>query len=90
MHDSVALEQAGLPTAAIVTAQFVSEAHTQLAALGLTEFVPVVIEHPLSTLSDDEIAVRATDAAPMVMSTWLGASRADYVPRSVALAVAVD
>ncbi len=66
MHDGVHLEQLGVPTAVIVTETFLHEAHVQRAALGMEGIDPVVIAHPLSTLSDDEIAARAAAAAPQV------------------------
>jgi hypothetical protein len=34
--------------------------------------VPVVIDHPLSTLSEAEIDARATQAAEQAIATWLG------------------
>ena len=72
MHDAVALEQRGVPTAVVVTSDFVLEARTQLDALGMTDLEPVVIDHPLSTLSDEEIEVRAEQALDQVRAIWLG------------------
>ena len=66
MHDTARLEQRGVPTAVIVTAAFVEEAEVQRAALGADDLVPVVITHPLSTLSEEEIADRAQEAAPQL------------------------
>ena len=66
MHDAVALEQRGLPTAVVVTSDFVLEAHTQIDALGMTALEPAVIDHPLSTLSDEDIARRAEQALDQV------------------------
>ncbi len=50
----------------VVTDAFVDEARVQRTALGIPTLEPVVITHPLSTLSDDEIAVRATEAVDQV------------------------
>jgi hypothetical protein len=72
MHDGVHLEQLGVPTAVIVTETFLHEAHVQRAALGMEDIDPVVIEHPLSTISDDEIAARAAAAAPRVKRILTG------------------
>jgi hypothetical protein len=36
------------------------------------ELTPVVIEHPLSTLTDDEIGERAQQAADQCIAVWLG------------------
>jgi hypothetical protein len=75
MHDSVMLESAGRPTAVIVTSEFVVEAETQRDALGMTGLEPVVITHPLSALTDEEIAQRINQALPKIERTWLGAAR---------------
>ncbi len=74
MHDSVDLEARGLPTAVIVTSEFLLEARTQRDALGMTALEPVVIAHPLSSLTDEEIAQRAQAALPLIERVWLGAS----------------
>jgi hypothetical protein len=44
----------------------------QRDALGLPDLVPVVIDHPLSTLTDAEIDLRAEQAAPQCISVWRG------------------
>ncbi len=72
MHDGISLEQLGVPTAVIVTEVFLHEAHVQRAALGMEGVEPAVIPHPLSTLSDDEIAGRAAAAADQVKKILLG------------------
>ncbi len=53
----------GRPTAVIVTTEFLHEAEVQRNALGMPDLVPVVIEHPLSTLTEAEIERRAQQAA---------------------------
>ena len=60
MHDTVELESRGLPTALIITTEFQLEAKVQRDALGMGALDPVVIEHPLSSLTDAEIASLAT------------------------------
>ncbi len=50
----------------IVTAGFLHEAHVQRAALGMEALEPVVITHPLSTLSAAEIEHRAQQAVPQI------------------------
>ena len=71
MHDTVELETRGLPTAMIITTEFQLEAQVQRDALGMTALDPVVIEHPLSSLTDNEIAQRAAQALPQIQSVWL-------------------
>ena len=63
MHDAVALEERGVPTAVIVTDAFLHEADVQRTALGAERLEPVVITHPLSTLTEEEIAGRGVEAA---------------------------
>ena len=72
MHDSVMLESAGSPTAVIVTSEFVLEAETQRDALGMTGLEPVVITHPLSSLTEEEIARRVEQVLPKIEGAWLG------------------
>lgn len=72
MHDAVSLEEKGVPTAVVVTEVFLHEAHVQRAALGMEGLDPVVIQHPLSTLSDEEISARARDAARQAAKVLLG------------------
>jgi hypothetical protein len=49
----------------------VHEAEMQCAALGMPELVPVVIDHPLSTISEAEIDARAAQAAEQAAARWL-------------------
>ena len=44
----------------------------QRDALGMPDLAPVVIDHPLSTLSDAEIDRRAEQAAEGAAAAWLG------------------
>jgi hypothetical protein len=72
MHDGVSLEALGVPTAVVVTTAFVHEAEVQRAALGMTGLVPVVIEHPLSSIPEEEIRARAREARDPVERAWRG------------------
>jgi hypothetical protein len=60
----------------VVTTEFVHEANMQRDALGMPELVPVVIDHPLSTLSEAEIDRRAEQAAAQAIAIWLGRAAA--------------
>ena len=71
MHDSVMLEAQGRPTAVIVTSEFVLEANTQRDALGMNRLEPVVIDHPLSSLTEEEIGRRIEQALPQIERVWL-------------------
>ena len=71
MHDGVSLEAHGVPTAVVVTTTFVREAEVQRAALGMDDLAPVVISHPLSTLTDEEINQRVEQAVEQIPKVWL-------------------
>jgi hypothetical protein len=66
VHDGIELESLGTPSAVIVTREFVTECVTQRAALGMTGLEPVVVDHPLSSCTDDEVRHRARQAAEQV------------------------
>lgn len=66
MRDGIALESLGVPTAVIVTTEFVNESLTQRAALGMNDLDPVVVDHPLSSCTDDQIQARAAQAAAQI------------------------
>jgi hypothetical protein len=63
LHDAVGLEERGVPAAVIVTDAFLHESDVQRTALGAERLEPVVITHPLSTLTDEEIEGRGVEAA---------------------------
>jgi hypothetical protein len=56
----------------VVTTEFLHEAKVQRAALGMPDLSPVVIDHPLSTITDAEIDARAAQAAEQAARIWLG------------------
>ena len=74
MHDGIRLEAAGRPTAVIVTSEFLHEAEVKRDALGMRDLALVVIDHPLSILTDDEIEKRALQAARQSVAIWLKGS----------------
>jgi hypothetical protein len=56
----------------VVTTEFLHEAEVQRAALGMPDLDPVVIDHPLSTISEAEIDARAAQAVEQATARWLG------------------
>jgi hypothetical protein len=75
MHDAIRLETSGIPTAVLVTTVFLHEAKVQREALGMTEIEPVVVTHPLSTLSSEQLDERATEALEQVIRAWGGSGK---------------
>ena len=72
MHDGISLESLGVPTAVIVTRSFLHEARVQREALGMAGIVPAVIDHPLSSISEEEIRARANQVLGQVVGIWQG------------------
>ena len=66
------MEELGRPTAVVVTTEFRHEAEVQRDALGMPDLAPVVIDHPLSTLSEADIDRRAEQASDGAVAAWLG------------------
>jgi hypothetical protein len=56
-------ERLGLPSVAIMTEQFVSAAELMAKVLGLPGYPFVVIDHPISSATGNELAERARQAA---------------------------
>jgi hypothetical protein len=65
----------GRPTAVVVTTEFLHEAEVQRDALGMSDLVPVVIDHPLSTLTEAEIDQRVKQAVRQCLEIWLGSKK---------------
>lgn len=70
MHDGISLEKLGRPTVVVVTEAFLHEAHVQRAALGMEGLQPLVIKHPLSTLTDEEIGQRVDTVVEQAPGMW--------------------
>lgn len=45
----------------------------QRAALGMEALRPIVVTHPLSTLTAEQLDARAQEAAPQALAIWMGA-----------------
>jgi hypothetical protein len=75
MHDAIRLETSGIPTAVLVTTVFLHEAKVQREALGMSAIEPVVVTHPLSTLSNEQLDERATEALEQVVRAWGGSGK---------------
>lgn len=72
VNDAVRLEQAGLPTVAIVTTEFELEARLQREARGMAGLEPAVATHPISSLTLDQLDDRAAEIAPQARRIWFG------------------
>ena len=62
MHDGVFFEDHGIPTATVVTTEFVRAARAQAEALGAADYRPVVVPHPIQPLTREEVQALADKA----------------------------
>ena len=62
MHDGVFFEDHGIPTATVISSEFVGAARAQAEALGATEYRTVVVPHPIQPLTRDEVRALADKA----------------------------
>jgi hypothetical protein len=62
VHDGVFFEDHGIPTATVISTEFVRAAAAQADALGATGYRPIVVAHPIQPLLPEEVRALA-DAA---------------------------
>ena len=72
MHDGIEMEKLGVPTASIVTHVFINTANAMTRMMGVPNFEYVVAQHPLSSLTHEEVKERAAQLAPEVERILLG------------------
>ena len=61
MHDTVDLEERGVPAVFVATVEFEDGAHAQARALG-ADPAAVYVPHPIQDRSDEELVALADDA----------------------------
>jgi len=62
LHDAVAGEKHGIPSIGIMTSKFVSAAELMARVLGADGYPFVVIDHPISSATQEMLADRARKA----------------------------
>jgi hypothetical protein len=72
IRDAVELEKKGIPSVAIITTEFVRETELTRRAIGMQGLRPVVIEHPVSSITQAEVDSRALEVAKQAPRVWLG------------------
>lgn len=74
VRDGIALERLGRPTAVIITTEFLRETQLTRRALGMPGLEPVVIAHPVSSITEAEIAARVAQVVAQSQTVWTGAA----------------
>jgi hypothetical protein len=72
VRDSIALEKLGVPSAVIITTEFVRETELTRQAVGMKALEPVVINHPVSSITAEEVAQRVAQIKEQAQQVWLG------------------
>lgn len=70
IRDTIALERLGIPSAAIVTAEFVRETELTRQALGMPDLEAAVIDHPVSSITQEEVDVRVRQIKEKAQRIW--------------------
>lgn len=76
VRDGIALEQRGVASAVIITTEFLRETRLTRAALGMPGLQPVVVDHPISSITEAEMAARVAQVVTQAQQVWLGAASA--------------
>ena len=75
MHDAIIGERLGLPSVGIMTSNFVSAAELMARALGAEGTRFVVIDHPISSATPEDLAARARKAVAESVEILRGSRR---------------
>jgi hypothetical protein len=62
VHDGVFFEDRGIPTATVISSEFVRAAAAQARALGAEAYRAVVVPHPIQILTAEEVRALADQA----------------------------
>ena len=71
MFDSIIFERLGVPAVPIITRPFRPTAEAIAKLNGLPGYTYVAVDHPITSLDDDELRERARLAAPLVEAALL-------------------
>jgi hypothetical protein len=75
LHDTVRLENLGIPAVPVATTEFMTPARIQAGALGRSGFDAVYVEHPIQDQTSQQIAARADTVLPEIVRRLTGAQK---------------
>jgi hypothetical protein len=67
LHDTIQLENLGVPAVPVATTEFAAPARIQASALGRAGFDAVYVEHPIQDQAPQQIAARADAVAEEIV-----------------------
>ncbi len=68
MHDGVFFEDQGLPTATVISSEFMKAARSQAEALGARDYKTVAVSHPIQPLTPEEVRALADKAFDEILA----------------------
>jgi hypothetical protein len=71
VYDSLKLEALGIPAIAICTEPFESGAQAMANLGGMPDYPFALIQHPIGSLTPEQLRDRAIEAAPQVLGSLL-------------------
>jgi hypothetical protein len=72
VHDGIELDFRGKPAAVICTDSFLVTGRAMARARGIPDYPVVVVQHPIITLTEDELHVQAEKALPEIVAILTG------------------
>jgi hypothetical protein len=72
LHDSLKLENLGIPSVPVATHEFMTAARAQAAALGRSDYDAVYVPHPIQDQTPSEIAARADAVLEEIVARLTG------------------
>tara|TARA_B100000686_G_scaffold328943_1_gene389572 strand:+ start:163 stop:384 length:222 start_codon:yes stop_codon:yes gene_type:complete len=71
LHDAISSERLGTPAVGVMTNKFISAADLMAKVLGSPGFQYAIIDHPVSSASDEELAEKAAETLHFINSLVL-------------------
>lgn len=72
--DGIAFERAGLPAAVVLTDAFLTTGHMMAEVQGAPDYEWITTEHPMASLTPDEVRERARTLLPQVVGSLVGSN----------------
>jgi hypothetical protein len=67
----VYFEEQGVPTANVTTTEFIGAAHAQCSALGMPQYEPILVQHPIQPKTQDEVRALADQVIDQIIAKLL-------------------
>ena len=67
----VKLEENGIPTANVATTEFIAAARAQCSALGMSQYEPIFVPHPIQPKTPEEVRALADQVVEQVVAKLL-------------------